>query len=125
MLGTFGYAAAYMEGWVGHRGSTATVACPLVPIVPAPKPQQITLNVYNATDEQGRATVVAKALHKRDFVVKTVANDPTYSSVPGPAEVRFGTAGKAAAARRGGPGQGRQAGGGHPHRPQRRPRHRA
>jgi hypothetical protein len=98
MLGTFGYAAAYTEGWVGHSGATATVLCPVVPVVPAPKPQQIALNVYNATDEQGRATVVAKALHKRDFVVKTVANDPTYSSVPGPAEVRFGTAGKAAAA---------------------------
>ena len=117
MLGTFGYAAAYMEGWVGHRGSTAAVACPLVPVVPGPKPQQIALNVYNATDEQGRATVVAKALHKRDFVVKTVANDPTYSSVPGPAEVRFGTKGKAAADVVARPGQGRQAGGGHPDRP--------
>jgi hypothetical protein len=60
--------------------------------VAAPKPQQIKLNVYNATDEQGRATVVAKALRKRDFVISTVANDPTYNSVPGPAEVRFGAA---------------------------------
>ena len=61
---------------------------------PGTQPQQIELNVYNATDEQGRATVVAKALRKRDFVVSTVANDPTYSSVPGPAEVRFGTEGE-------------------------------
>ena len=62
--------------------------------MPAPKPQQIKLNVYNATDQQGRATVVAKALRKRDFVISTVANDPTYNSVPGPAEVRFGDQGR-------------------------------
>jgi hypothetical protein len=99
MVGTFGYAAAYMQGWVGQRSASAASSCPPgPPAAPAPKPQQIKLNVYNATDEQGRATVVAKALHKRDFVVSTVANDPTYNSVPGPAEVRFGTKGEPAAA---------------------------
>ena len=71
MLGTFGYAAAYMQGWVGQRSASTASSCPApAPTVPAPKPQQIELNVYNATDQQGRATVVAKALHKRDFVIK-------------------------------------------------------
>jgi hypothetical protein len=98
MVGTFGYAAAYMQGWVGQPSASVAGRCPAPsPTVRAPKPQQIKLNVYNATDEQGRATVVAKALRKRDFVINTVANDPTYNSVPGPAEVRFGTKGEPAA----------------------------
>jgi hypothetical protein len=98
LFGTFAYAAAYMQGWVGQRSAAAPVSCPAPsPTVPAPKPQQIKLNVYNATDEQGRATRVAKLLKKRDFVISIVANDPTYNSVPGPAEVRYGTKGEAAA----------------------------
>lgn len=63
----------------------------------APKPADITVNVYNATDRDGLAGRTASEVRERGFEVATVTNDPLQRDVPGPAEVRYGKAGAAKA----------------------------
>ncbi|GAA1875408.1 LytR C-terminal domain-containing protein [Lapillicoccus jejuensis] len=63
----------------------------------APKPSQVTVNVYNATSKTGLAGTTAKEVRTRGFVVGTVANDPLSKSVTGTGEIRFGKNGSAAA----------------------------
>jgi len=59
----------------------------------APTPADVAVNVYNATDHSGLAARTASDVRKRGFKVVTVANDPLQRTIPGPAEVRYGTAG--------------------------------
>lgn len=98
VLGAFGYSAAYYQGWVGQP-STAAASTPRCKstVVRAPAPATISVNVYNATDESGLATTVAKELKARDFKVVAVANDPLVAVVNGPGEIRYGTRGSDAA----------------------------
>jgi len=63
----------------------------------APKPGDITVNVYNATDRDGLAAKTATEMRARGFDVATVTNDPLQRTVVGPAEVRYGASGKAKA----------------------------
>lgn len=63
----------------------------------APKPADITVNVYNATDRDGLAGKTASAVRERGFKVATVTNDPLQRTVTGPAEVRYGKSGAAKA----------------------------
>jgi hypothetical protein len=63
----------------------------------APKPADITVNVYNATDRDGLAGKTAAEVRERGFDVATITNDPLQRTVPGPAEVRYGKAGAAKA----------------------------
>ena len=62
-----------------------------------PKPSDITVNVYNATDRDGLAAKTAADVRERGFDVATVTNDPLQRTVTGPAEVRYGKAGAAKA----------------------------
>ena len=62
-----------------------------------PRPGDITVNVYNATDRTGLAAKTATEVRKRGFEIATVANDPLQRKVTGPAEVRYGASGKAKA----------------------------
>jgi hypothetical protein len=99
LVGTFAYAAAYFEGWVGTRAAKP-VAAPVCPPVthaaaraPALQPTAVTINVYNATNRKGLATAVAKSLRAQGFKVGKVANDPMRRQIAGVGEVRHGTAG--------------------------------
>lgn len=50
--------------------------------------QQITVNVYNATNRQGLAKTTAEALKQRGFVIGKVANDPLNSHLAAAAQIR-------------------------------------
>ncbi len=99
MLGTFAYAAAYFQGWVGDRvpKPVASPACEAVTPVRAVKPGAVTVNVYNATNRQGLAASVAKLLRAQGFKVREVANDPLDRQIAGVGEVRRGPTGEAGA----------------------------
>ncbi|SDC73449.1 LytR cell envelope-related transcriptional attenuator [Geodermatophilus telluris] len=65
---------------------------------PSLDPSTLSVRVFNATDTAGLAQTVAGELQQRGFVVDEVANDPSGREVTGPGEVRFGPAGRDAAA---------------------------
>ncbi len=76
-------------------GASATATCR--PVDPnALTPAKVTVNVFNATTRQGLAASASKEFATQGYVVGKVANDPLKKAVAGPAEVRFGPAGKAA-----------------------------
>lgn len=99
MLGTFAYAAAYFQGWVGDRvpKPVASPACQVVTPAQALKPSAVTINVYNATNRTGLAASVAKLLRTQGFKVGKVANDPLGKPIAGVGEVRHGQTGAAGA----------------------------
>ena len=100
MLGTFAYAAAYFQGWVGDRAPKpfASPACQSVTPAGTVKPSSVRINVYNATNRQGLAASVAKSLRTQGFKVIEVANDPLDKQIAGVGEVRHGRNGAAGAA---------------------------
>jgi hypothetical protein len=92
----FWYALSYYqaESSPGSRDSAPTCR----PYDPdAVTPEQTTVNVYNATNRNGLAASVSKALAARGFVIDKVANDPSKRKAPVVAEVRHGPGGKAQA----------------------------
>lgn len=100
MLGTFAYAAAYFQGWVGNRATASAVAsqdCQVVAAAQALKPGAVTINVYNATNRNGLAASVAKLLRTQGFKIADVANDPLDGRIDGVGEVRHGRSGAVAA----------------------------
>jgi hypothetical protein len=99
MFGTFAYAAAYFQGWVGTSAPkpAASPACQVVTPVQALKPAAVTINVYNATNRTGLAASVAKSLRTQGFKVAKVANDPLGKQIAGVGEVRHGGPGAAGA----------------------------
>jgi hypothetical protein len=99
LLGTFAYAAAYFQGWVGTRTPKplASPACQVVPPVNALIPRAVTVNVYNSTDRAGLAASVAKSLRTQGFTVADVANDPLGRPISGVGEIRHGRTGAAGA----------------------------
>lgn len=82
------YAMSYIRADQGAGSTSASV-----PARPActSSPQQVQVNVYNATNRDGLAARVAAQLKDRGFVVKTVANDPKKRTVTGRGELRYGT----------------------------------
>lgn len=97
LFGSFGYAGAYFQGWVGQQGSAAAPDRCRPLVRPAPAHSTITVNVFNSTDKVGLARIVAKGLRARSFRVIAVANDPQGAVLNGPGEVRYGAIGAAAA----------------------------
>lgn len=65
--------------------------CAAVVPTEAPAPEEIGLNVYNATDTNGLAQQVAGAMRERGFAILDVANDPTTRTVVHVAEIRAST----------------------------------
>lgn len=88
------YALSYIraDGAEGASPTTtsSTSSCDITP-------QEVEVNVYNATDRAGLAAQVAKGLRGRGFVVETVANDPKRAELTGLGELRYGSVGKAGA----------------------------
>jgi len=81
------------------RNEAQAAACSSASEVPEPlDPATVTLNVYNASDKVGAAGQVRTTLESRGFVVTEAANDPTDNEVEGVGELRYGSAGSAAAA---------------------------
>jgi hypothetical protein len=64
---------------------------------PPLKPEQVIVNVYNATQRTGLAAKTATSLSLRHFAIRTYANDPKSETVKGTAIIRFGPQGAAAA----------------------------
>ena len=60
-------------------------------------PSKITVNVFNSTTRAGLAKSASEELRAQGYAIGQVANDPQKKQVAGPAEVRFGPAGKARA----------------------------
>ena len=60
-------------------------------------PTTVTLRVFNASDQAGRAAEVATTLQSRGFVVEEIANDSSDAEVTGVGELRFGPTGRGAA----------------------------
>jgi hypothetical protein len=99
LLGTFTYAAAYFQGWVGTRApKIASPSCQAATPAEALTPRAVTVNVYNSTDRAGLAASVAKSLRTQSFKVVDVANDPLGRPLSGVGEIRHGPAGEAGAA---------------------------
>ena len=99
MLGTFTYAAAYFQGWVGNRvpKTVASPACQAVTPIKALAPSAVTVNVYNSTNRTGLAASVAKSLRAQGFKVGDVANDPLGTAISDVGEIRHGRGGAAGA----------------------------
>lgn len=95
MLGTFMYAAAYFQGWVGKSAPKPAASAPCRVVTPAKAltPNAVTINVYNATSRAGLAASVAKSLRTQGFKVAKVANDPLDMRIAGVGEVRHGQTG--------------------------------
>lgn len=84
------YALSYLTHEGEREGSTATTsATPTCEV----NPDQVEVNVYNATQRKGLAKQVARDLKKRGFDVKTIGNDPNPSEVSGRGELRHGASG--------------------------------
>ncbi len=80
------------------RDEAQAAACSIASEAPAElDPSTVTLRVYNASDQAGRAGEVATTLQSRGFVVQEVANDPAGIEVTGVGELRFGKLGRGAA----------------------------
>lgn len=62
--------------------------CPTGAPTDAPAPEEIELNVYNATGRNGLAQQVASQMSDRGFIILDVANDPQDSTIEGTAEIR-------------------------------------
>lgn len=65
--------------------------CAAVAPTEAPAPEEVGLNVYNATDQSGLAQRVAGVMRERGFAILDVANDPTTRTVVHVAEIRAST----------------------------------
>lgn len=88
------YAAAYVAGIApGSQPEAPPASCQVT--VPAPPQSTFTLNVYNASKDQGVAKRTAAALRTRDFSVGSVSNDPYGEKLDDVGELRFGAAGAA------------------------------
>ena len=94
--GAVGY-AVYSGAIGGPEEVDLATLPPCGPVVKAPAPEKVHVNVYNATDRRGLAAQVAGRLDRRGFDVRRVDNDPLGRTVTGEAEVRHGDAGVAAA----------------------------
>lgn len=84
-------AAAFYYASTYFRASEPT-AGPCMTVLPVAelRPADISLNVYNATKQQGLARDVGAVVTSRGFKLKAVANDPLRKTIKGVAELRHG-----------------------------------
>ena len=92
LAGAFYYASTYWSASAPKPAPCTTE------VVPAPlTPEDVSLNVYNATERVGLATATSKAAVDRGFKVKSVANDPKNATIKQVAQIRYGPEGAASA----------------------------
>jgi hypothetical protein len=98
LLVSFLFAAAYYGGWFSTpKAKVAAGPCPTTTSTSAVQPSQVHVNVYNASNRNGLAKKVSGEMKLQGFVTGKVANDPLKASFKNPAEVRYGSKGKAGA----------------------------
>jgi hypothetical protein len=102
VLGVMALVAVFTVGWAivndkQNPGAASPDECVGSTQVPFPRPEDVQVNVYNATDEGGLASKVAEQLKAQQFKVKKVGNDPAKKAVTGAAEIRYGREGAGAA----------------------------
>ena len=83
------YAYSYIRADDARSAREAATATPTTTACEM-TPEQVEVNVYNATSRPGLAAQVATDLRKRGFVVETVANDPKRAELTGRGELRYG-----------------------------------
>lgn len=88
------YAMSYIraDGSPSDRASSSTTQSS--PSTCDITPEQVEVNVYNATNRDGLAGRVASQLTDRGFDVKTVANDPKKAELDGIGNLRYGSNGR-------------------------------
>jgi hypothetical protein len=98
LIGTLGYAASYVQGWVGKEAprTVANAGCNAVSNQRI-TPGGVTINVYNSTSRPGLASTAARTLEGRGFRVAAVDNDPLGRTILGLGEIRHGRGGTAEA----------------------------
>lgn len=96
LVGVFGYAAAYYQGWIGGEQKSSDTA-QVTETAPPLKPGEVTVNIYNATGRVGLAGRASQAIEARGFRIDTVADDPEKATVEHEADIRYGPDGSAAA----------------------------
>lgn len=100
LLVSFLFAAAYYGGWFSTpRATPQAGTCPTSTATAVRKvaPSQVHVNVYNASKRNGLAKKVSGELRLQGFLTGKVANDPLGATVTTPAQVRYGSKGKAGA----------------------------
>lgn len=84
------YAAAYYMGWLGDEDAKTNDQTSITTSGPTLAPEDVTVNVYNASGAPGIAGSTAQALSTRGFVIDAVDNAPAGTEVPAIAEIRHG-----------------------------------
>jgi hypothetical protein len=95
LVGSLAYSAPYIKAIVANltSKSVASASCTQTTSTPALTPNDIYLNVYNATARVGLAASAADALLKQGFQVATVDNDPLSKPILGVGQIRYGPSG--------------------------------
>ncbi len=89
VLGLLGAAFFYAASYFRASEPEARPCMTVLPVTEL-RPADISVNVLNATKQQGLARGVAAILADRGFKVKSVANDPLDKAIKVPAELRHG-----------------------------------
>lgn len=84
------YAAAYYMGWLGDGDAKTNDQTNITTSAPMLAPEDVTVNVYNASGAPGIAGSTAQALSAHGFVIDAVDNAPAGTEVPAIAEIRHG-----------------------------------
>lgn len=93
------YALAYFQGWLPNDqdGSSDTDQVTATATAPALQPEDVTVNVYNASGEVGIAGRTSEALATYGFQIDAVDNAPQGTETPQVAEIHHGPEGEEAA----------------------------
>lgn len=93
------YALAYFQGWLpGDDGSTSdSDQVTATSAAPALQPEEVTVNVYNASGAVGIAGRTSEALASHGFEIDAVDNAPQGTETPQVAEIQHGPDGAEAA----------------------------
>lgn len=93
------YALAYFQGWLpdNEGGTSDNDQVTATTAAPALQPEEVTVNVYNASGAVGIAGRTSDALASHGFAIDAVDNAPQGTETPQVAEIRHGPEGEDAA----------------------------
>ncbi|USQ75975.1 LytR C-terminal domain-containing protein [Ornithinimicrobium cryptoxanthini] len=86
------YATAYYMGWLGDSDTTTADETAITTAAPTLAPEEVTVNVYNASGAPGIAGRTSQALSSHGFKIDAVDDAPPGTEVPAVAEIRHGAA---------------------------------
>lgn len=95
LLGIGAYAVAYYQGWLPEGDETGSDADQVTATaeVQGVLPEEVTVNVYNASGASGIARSTAQALASHGFDIDAIDNAPSGTETPAVAEIRHGVQG--------------------------------